>query len=337
MNKKFFLIISALALVFAVIFILFIQSDRKSAFLADFLSVIQSNSKPASFVIRVADTRCTSWAPFYVALDKGFFKEQGIEIKDIPVQTGDEAMKALLANSSDVAISGIIPYAFAALSNQDIKIVSQAVYNHDNQIIARKDAGILKPQDLKGKKIGYAKTTASDIGIKQFLANWGIDEWDVTLINLKPLAMPAALASGQIDAYSCWEPHILNGQKLLGNNAIVFDDEKSTYTWHSVIVANQAYINQNKAELKKFLLAFSEAENFIKSNPDESIAITSKYINIPEDLLKQIWSKYEFYIGLKDAAGILTTDLKWANQQRENSVSTVPSADNFINYSVIND
>jgi NitT/TauT family transport system substrate-binding protein len=321
MNKKPLVIIGTLVLIVVVALVAFVQFNKKSSV----------------FTINVADTRAASWAPFYIALDRGFFTEEGLKINDVPLQTGDETMKALLAKSSDIALSGIIPYSFAALDNQNIKIFSQVVYNHDNQIIARKNAGISKPQDLKGKKIGYAKTTASDIGIQQFLTNWGIKESDVTLINLKPLAMPAALESGQIDAYSCWEPSIISGQKLLGNNAIVFNDEKSTYTWHSIIVANQDYINQNRIELKKFMAAMQKAEDFIISNPDESIAITAKYTNIPADLLKQVWNKYEFYIGLKDATTILTTDLNWANKQRANPTATIPDASNFINYSIIND
>lgn len=298
------------------------------------LGIILSQKKSTNFSITVADPKAVGWAPFFVAMDKGFFIENGINVNDVAVQTGDESMKALISNSADIALAGIIPYSFVALDNENIKIISQAAYNSDNQIIAKKSAGISKPEDLKDKNIGYAKTTASDIGIQQFLENWGIKKEDVNLINLKPLAMPGALAAGQIDAYSVWEPAIINGRKLLGDEAIIFDDAKSTYTWHSAIMAHKDYIEKHKVELKKFIAAWKKAEEYIKVNPDESISITAKYTNIPAEFLKQVWSKYEFYIGLKDVETILNTDLKWANQQRENPVSSIPDASKFINYSI---
>jgi NitT/TauT family transport system substrate-binding protein len=285
-------------------------------------------------VIRVADPRALGWAPFAIAIDQKYFEAEGLRVKVVPVQTGDESLKALASGSVDVALAGIIPYSFIAFDSPSLKIVAQAVYAHDNQVVARRGSGIREPSHLRGKRIGYAKTTASDIGIKQFLRNHGISEDEVTLVQLKPLAMPAALASGQIDAYSAWEPHIYNGQKLLGQDAVVFDDAASTYTWHAAVIADESYVHAHQDELVRFVRAWKRAEVFMQEHPEQARAVVSRETKIPEETLAAIWPKYGFGIGLPDdLATTLATDLAWANAQRTAS-STLPLPADRVDRSV---
>lgn len=285
-------------------------------------------------VIKVTDPGAIGGALFHIALEKGFFKEQGLDVQVIKVQTGDEAIRALVSNSADVALGGIIPYSFLALDNQDVKIFATNAYVGDNQIIVNKDKGI----DLRGKKIGYTKTTASDIGISQFLSNHGLKESDVELVNMKPLAMAAALESGQIDAYSSWEPHILNGQKLLGDKAYVFNAEGDVYTWHQSLMAKSGYIKEHKADLVKFVKAMKESEAFLEDHKDEAIRLAAGHNNVNVDTLKTIWSKYTFEIALHDDIyKIIETDLAWANSRREKPVERVPSAKELVDTSILNE
>jgi NitT/TauT family transport system substrate-binding protein len=284
--------------------------------------------------IKVTDPGAIGGALFHIALEKGFFKEQGINVEVIKVQTGDEAIRALVSNSADVALGGIIPYSFLALDNQDVKIFATNAYVGDNQVIVNKDKGI----NLRGKKIGYTKTTASDIGILQFLRNHGLKESDVELVNMKPLAMAGALESGQIDAYSSWEPHILNGQKLLGDKAYVFNGEGDVYTWHQSLMARSSYIKEHKTELVKFVKAMKESEVFLKDNKDEAIKLAAGHNNVNADTLKTIWSKYSFEIALHDDIyKIIETDLAWANSRREKSVERVPNAKELVDTSILNE
>lgn len=286
-------------------------------------------------IIRVADPRALGWASFEIALDQKYFEVEGLRVEVVPVQTGDESLKALASGSTDIALAGTIPYSFIAFDNPALKIVAQTAYAHDNQVIARRASDIREPSDMRGKKVGYAKTTASDIGIKQFLRNHNLTEADVILVQLKPLAMPAALVSGQIDAYSAWEPHIYNGEKLLGSDAIVFDDTVSTYTWHAAIIANQSFIQTHQDELVRFIRAWKRAEEFMRDNPEQTSAIISRDTKIPAETLAVIWPKYEFGIGLPDDLHTtLVTDLAWANEQRAVPATKIPSPDNLIDPSV---
>lgn len=296
------------------------------------------NKKESLLTIRVTDPRAVGGALFHVALEKGYFKEQGLNVEVVGVQTGDEAIRALVSDSADVALGGIIPYSFLALDNQSIKIFATNAYANDNQIVANKSKGISTAEDLRGKKIGYTKTTASDIGLVQFLDAHNLKTTDVQLVNMKPLAMAGALQSGQIDAYSSWEPHILNGQKLLGDNAFVFSGDKDVYTWVQSLMAKDSYISTHKADLVKFVKAMKKAEQFVKTNKDDAITLASKHDNVPVDVLTKIWSRYNLSISLNDDVySIIKIDLEWANTQREKPVDNIPLAESLVDVSVLKD
>lgn len=285
--------------------------------------------------VTIADTRAISTALLPIAVEKKYFDKYGLDVKLLPVQTGDEALKAVVGKSADIALAAVTPYAFLAIDKPEMKIFVTVAESHDDQIIARKDKGISKPSDLKGKKVGYAKTTVSELGLEKFLETNGLKKEDVQWVNLKPLAMPAALLSGDIDAYSAWEPHLSNGIKMLGDKAIIFDEPKDTYTWQMNLIADESYIKDNKDTLEKLVKALIETEKFVSDNKEASVVITANHVNIPVDTLNNIWSKFEFKINLRnDLTNIIKENLLWANDRRETKSDKLPDATNLIDKSI---
>jgi len=300
--------------------------------------VVNKNKTPTPLekkTITIADTRAISTALLPIAVEKHIFDKYGLDVKLLPVQTGDEALKAVVGKSADIALAAVTPYAFLAIDNPEMKIFVTVAESHDNQIIANKSRGIFKPTDLKGKKIGYAKTTVSELGLEKFLQTNGIKKEDVQWINLKPLAMPAALLSGEIDAYSVWEPHLANGAKLLGDKAIIFTEPQNTFTWQMNLIADKSYINGNKDALVRLLKALVETEKFVSENKDEAITITANHVNIPADTLTSIWSKFEFKINLRDdLVNIVKENLEWANDRREAKSYKLPDPTTLVDKSI---
>lgn len=286
-------------------------------------------------IITIADTRAISTALLPIAVEKKFFDKYGLDVKLLPVQTGDEALKAVVGKSADIALAAVTPYAFLAIDKPEMKIFVTVAESHDDQIVARKDKNISKPSDLKGKKVGYAKTTVSELGLEKFLQINGLKKEDVQWVNLKPLAMPAALLSGDIDAYSAWEPHLANGIKMLGDMAIIFDEPQNTYTWQMNLIADESYINSNKDTLEKLVKALIETEKFVSENKETAVDITANHVNIPADTLNNIWSKFEFKVNLRsDLVDIIRENLSWANDRRETRSDKLPNHESLIDKTI---
>lgn len=302
------------------------------------LVAIKEKNQPNSLekkIITIADPRPISTALLAVAVEKKFFEKYGLDVRLLPVQTGDEALKAVIGGSADIAHAAVTPYAFLAIDHPDMKIFATIAENHDEQIIARKDKSIFQPSDLKGKRVGYAKTTVSELGLEKFLETNSLKKEDTQWINLKPLAMPAALLSGDIDAYSAWEPHLANGLKLLGDKAIIFDQPKDTYIWQGCLIADKSYIDGNKNMLEKLLLALMETEKYVSDNKEAAVTIDANHVNISADTLNNIWSKFEFKVNLKNSlVDIVRDNLLWANDRRETKSYNLPDPANLVDKSI---
>ena len=109
--------------------------------------------------------------------------------------------------------------------------------------------------------------------------------------------MVAALASGSIDAYGTWEPHIYNGRKALGAKATELDT-KGIYAETFNIVLMQDYLQKKPAVATSFLKSLVEAEAWIKANRDEAAKVIADFVKMPVDDLKPIWDDYVYQVAL---------------------------------------
>jgi ABC-type nitrate/sulfonate/bicarbonate transport system substrate-binding protein len=145
----------------------------------------------------------------------------------------------------------------------------------------------------------------------QLLKAAGLSKDDVTLVNLRPQDMVAALASGSIDAYGTWEPHIFNGIKALGSKVTPLDT-KGIYAETFNIVLMQDYLQKKPEVAKNFLRALVEAEAWMKANREQAINVVAEFVKMPVDELKPIWDDYVYQVALDDKTlDILNAHASW--------------------------
>ena len=90
------------------------------------------------------------------------------------------------------------------MAKQSIAFLARMEYSDLKTVVDAK-SGIKTPADLKGKKIAFTAGTGSEVYTMALLKKAGLTKKDVTLINLRPQEMAAALASGSIDAMDSWD------------------------------------------------------------------------------------------------------------------------------------
>src|SRR6266436_2760572 len=144
--------------------------------------------------VRLAQNQSPISGVSIIADRKDFFAKNGLDVEVFNFTTGKQCLDTVMGGGADIATTAEAPTTATA-------------------------AQIRKPADLKGKRIAFTAGTGGEVYTMQLLKAAGLGKDDVTLVNLRPQDMVAALASGSIDAYGTWEPHIANGIKALGAKA----------------------------------------------------------------------------------------------------------------------
>ena len=266
-----------------------------------------------------------------IAHEKGFFKEEGLDIEVRSFTSGKLALDAVVGGAADFGTVAETPIMRAGFANADLKIISTiTTTSNDSKVIARKDKGISIFKDLKGKKVATFIGTNAEYFMYSYLKSEGMTVNDIKLTNLQPPDMVAALVRGDIDAYFVWEPHIYNAKKQLGDNAIIFSN-KDVYTATFNIIIPSKFAQENPEDAKKFIRALIKAENFAKQNRDEAISIVATQIGMDKSTLSDIWSNYDYQVKLDQSlVEYLKQQATWAIETGSTSNKEMPNYQQMI-------
>jgi NitT/TauT family transport system substrate-binding protein len=254
-------------------------------------------------------------APVFIATAKGYWAEEGLDVKVKTFISGKLALDTVIWKKSDVATVAETPVVLAALQGKQVRVICTMAENF-LYVIGRKDAGISKPADLKGKRVATLMNTSAHFFMHKYLKTHGLSRPDVKVTNLRPADMVYALIRGDIDAYFMWEPNVYFAKKELGESCIVFSG-KDIYVETFNIVVLKEFADQHPDALLKILRALSRAVDFIKDNREESIRITADVIGMEADALNDIWDNYKFSVKLdKSLLQYMKEQEKWTREAR---------------------
>ena len=312
-------LIAVLALVAASLYVLLMQSSAP---------VVQGSRER----VRIGVAMHPSASLTFVALENGYFDALGLEVVVKKYPSGKRALlEGLFPGEVDLTSAADVPVAMAGLSRKAFRILT-STFSADNvnRVIARRDRGITSPKDLKGKTAATQRASAVHFFLHLFLLDHGMSEQDITLRYMKAEFLPQALADGDIDAFSMREPYISQARDLLGDNAVVFA-APGLYAQTEALVGSPAFIDAKPQVIDKVLSALLKAETFIYENPDASIEIASRWIDVSKDEMAQIWPTVSFRMGLnQELLLLLENEARWAMESEISTAGQVPYYLDFI-------
>ena len=189
--------------------------------------------------LRIAYSDWPGWTAFEVGIQKGWFKEAGIEVElswfdYLPSMEAFAAGKvdAVMMTNGDALVTG----ANGAKS----KLILVTDYSNGNDKIIAKP-GIKSLKDLKGKKIGLELTLVEHLLLLKGLESVGMKQSDIELVNFPTNETPGALASGQVAAVAAWYP--TSGQALqavAGSTAVWTSADVPGLIYDTVAVSPQS-------------------------------------------------------------------------------------------------
>jgi NitT/TauT family transport system substrate-binding protein len=217
------------------------------------------------------------FAPFYVAVEKGFFREAGIEIEfDYQFETDGVA----LVGSNELQFAVVSGEQVLLARAQGLPVVYVMAWWQDYPVgvAALAEAAIRTPQDLAGKRIGLpGPFGASYIGLRALLSEAGLAESDVTLDSIG-YNQVEALVTGQDQAvviYANNEPVQLRAQGYAVDVIRVADYVQLA---SNGLITNEATIAGDAGLVRRMVQATQRGVAEVLANPDEAYEICKKYV-----------------------------------------------------------
>lgn len=270
-------------------------------------------------------------APVWVAENKGYFEDERLDLKIKSFDSGRLSFLAMLKGEGvDISTVAPTPIMFNSFSRKDFSILASFVYSYDDvKVIARKDKGIRAAEDLKGKKVGTPAGTTGQFFLAAYLTYNGIPTSAVEMIDVKPLALPTALESNQVDAIVIWEPHAYNALQLLQDKAIRLpSSEVYKETFNFMVMKD--FAEKYPEALIRFLRANYRAIEFIKNNKEEAQIIVADRLKLNKETMTVLWDEFIFELSLEQSLLMtLDAEARWAIENRLTDATLIP---NYLDY-----
>ena len=268
--------------------------------------------------------------PVYIAQTQGFFSDEGLDVTVKEYGSGKKATQALFAGEVGISTVADMPVVFGSFKREDFCIIATFSYSfHMVKIIGRKDSGIKKEVDLKGKKVGVNRGTSSHFFLAVFLIHNRLSISDVEMINIKTVDLPPALKNNEVDAISVWQPYTQTAMQLLGDNAVELPSSENYRTTFSFAVMKM-FAKEHPESLQKFLRAIDKAAAFIRNDREKAQEIIAKSFNLDKNGVNAIWDDFVFGISLDQSLLVSWDNIaRWAIKNKLVNKKKIP---NYLNY-----
>jgi len=250
-----------------------------------------------------------------IAKEKEYFQQEGIqaELKEYP--SGKEALDGLEKGEIDLACASETQFVVKAAGEaNNLRILATiATTDNDAGIVARRDRGIKAPADLRGKTIATARGSSGHYFLHCFLAEQYIAESDVTLMFLEPRELAPALARGEVDAVSMYEPYLWQAQQVLADQAVSFSSAGLYTKTFNLVVKLTSGKPPDFSD--RILKSMARSEEFVATRADDAMNIVAREIKLPADLVARLWKDSIFSLSLNQSLLLmLESERKWSLQ-----------------------
>ncbi|MCT2582693.1 ABC transporter substrate-binding protein [Actinophytocola gossypii] len=175
----------------------------------------------------------TDLAPFHLAMQEGFFEDEGLNVTPVDAPSGQDSLNMLMGGDVDIAYSSYTPFFLMeaqklAQDKGGIKLVADASSAGPNScvVVATSNSKVKRIEDMEGAKVAVtAENTISDLLVKSALKSNGFNEEQIKSIQWIETPFPQTaevLSSGAVDAAFATEPFIQDTEKRAGA-APIFD------------------------------------------------------------------------------------------------------------------
>ena len=223
-------------------------------------------------------THSAFYAPWYVAIEKGYFKDNGLDIDVVLTSGANNVVAAVLSNDVNIGLCG--PEATIYIYNEGekdyVKTFSGLTKRDGQFIVARKENKNFKISDLEGKEVLAGRIGGMpELNFENALRNGNVSVNDVNINTTIDFAsLSGAFVSGTGDYVNLFEPNATQLEKLGYGYVVSSVGELSGEMPYTAFNARKSYIEKNEKIVKSFAKSIKEGLDFVHNNSAEVIANT---------------------------------------------------------------
>ena len=250
--------------------------------------------------VKVAEVAHTIfYAPQYVALEKGYFKDEGLDIDLILTPGADKVTSAVLSKDVDIGFCGSEASIYVYNSDNEDYIVSFAgLTKRDGAfLVSREKIDNFKLEDLKGKYvIGGRKGGMPEMTFEYTLKENNIDLNDLTIDTSVDFAsMAGTFISGVGDFVTLFEPSATQVEQKGYGYVVGYIGEYGGSVPYTAYNTRKSYISENKDTIQKFTNAINKGLDFVWNNDEETVAkvIVNQFPDLTINELSKMIKRYK--------------------------------------------
>lgn len=245
-------------------------------------------------------THSVFYAPQYVAINLGFFKEEGLDVNLITSSGADKVMTAVLSNDVEIGFAGpeAAIYIYNEGSSDYAQVFAQVTKRDGSFLVGRNSDDDFKWEDLKGKHVLPGRKGGVPYMTFQYvLKNHGIDiNTDLNFDNSISFdAMTGAFLGGTADYVTVFEPSATT-LELEGKGHIVASIGSATEEIpFTAYFAKKSFIENNPDVIQKFVRAISKAQTWVQEHTEIEIAeaIAPSFADTSTTVLAKVAKRYK--------------------------------------------
>ncbi len=272
-----------------------------------------------------------STALFWIAKDQHFLSWNGLNVTLRKYDTGVGSLDGMLNGETEITVGTTeFPLVGRAFQRARIRTIGSIDKSEFVYLVGRKDRGIEKVSDLKGKRVGTTLRTIAHFYLGRFLELHGMNMRDITLVDVKtPAEWVNAVVNGDIDAIATAQPYANSAKELLGANG-VFWSAQSSQPQYGLISSTEEWIAKHPQLVRRFLKSLAQAEEYVIRNPAEAKTIVQKRLNLDASYMETVWLRNQFALSLDQSLILAMEDeARW---MIKNNLTTEKQVPDFMNY-----
>ncbi len=221
-----------------------------------------------------------SMLPIFLATEKGWWKEAGLEPTFSSFPAGPPQIAAAAAKTWDVGATGSAPGVLGAV-RFDIKTIG--LTNDEsatNTLMARpadaKEIAANPSAALKGKQVLITANTTVDYVLQNCLKKWGMQRSDVQVVNLAQPQIISGMSSGEGKLMGLWAPNVYTVEERLGAESVCSGKDAGAIVPSNIIVRGD-YLKDNPEAVARYLAVFLRGIAWSKANRAETVQLMNKF------------------------------------------------------------